>query len=291
MSLELMYITNDPEVAMIADEAGVDRIFIDMEFIGKQARQGGMDTVQSRHTIDDIRKIKSVLKHAKLMVRINPIHEAGSENGIFYSDSETEINGAIEAGADILMLPYFKTADEVRSFISVVNGRVKTFPLLETPEAVACLDEILEISGIDEIHIGLNDLSLALKKGFMFTLLSDGTVEKIAEKCKTKEIKFGFGGIAALGTGMLPAEFIIGEHYRLGSEIVILSRSFCNTQMVTDLDEVRRIFDEGVKAIRSLEDELKERIKDNDFDFFDQNRKKVAESVELIKKQLAKRRK
>lgn len=48
--LKLMYITNDPAVAKIAADAGVDRIFIDMEVLGKAERQGGMDTVQSHHT-------------------------------------------------------------------------------------------------------------------------------------------------------------------------------------------------------------------------------------------------
>ena len=43
--LKLMYITNDPAVAKIAADAGVDRIFIDMEVLGKAERQGGMDTV------------------------------------------------------------------------------------------------------------------------------------------------------------------------------------------------------------------------------------------------------
>ena len=31
MSLKLMYITNKPEVARIVEDAGVDRIFVDME--------------------------------------------------------------------------------------------------------------------------------------------------------------------------------------------------------------------------------------------------------------------
>ena len=35
MALKLMYITNRPEVAVIAQDAGVDRIFVDMEYFGK----------------------------------------------------------------------------------------------------------------------------------------------------------------------------------------------------------------------------------------------------------------
>ena len=38
MSLKLMYITNRPEVAVIAEQYGVDRIFVDMEYIGKADR-------------------------------------------------------------------------------------------------------------------------------------------------------------------------------------------------------------------------------------------------------------
>ena len=46
--LKLMYITGDPQIALIAEAAGVDRIFVDMETVGKELRQGGMKTVQSR---------------------------------------------------------------------------------------------------------------------------------------------------------------------------------------------------------------------------------------------------
>ena len=33
MSIKLMYITNKPEIAQIAESSGVDRIFVDMEFV------------------------------------------------------------------------------------------------------------------------------------------------------------------------------------------------------------------------------------------------------------------
>jgi 2-keto-3-deoxy-L-rhamnonate aldolase RhmA len=247
--LKLMYITNRPEIAQIAEEAGVERIFIDMEYIGKSIRQGGMDTVQSHHTVEDIREVKKVLRKSQTMVRCNPIHEATDE----YVSSKEEIDAAINAGADLLMLPYFKTADEVRKFVRLVDGRVKTLPLVETPEAVACMDEILEIDGIDEIFVGLNDLSLGYGMKFMFQLLADGTVEGLCEKFKAKGIPYGFGGIAALGKGALPAERIIAEHYRMGSTCAILSRSFCNTNIITDIHEIRDIFNSGLKEIRAWE--------------------------------------
>ena len=247
--IKLMYITNDPAVALIAERSGVDRIFVDMEYIGKDLRQDGMNTVQNHHTIDDLKEIKKAVTKAEIMVRCNPIH--GATEG--YPSSEDEINEIIEGGADIVMLPFFKTADEVREFIRLVGGRAKTFPLVETIEAVGCIDEILEIEGIDEIYIGLNDLSLSRRQRFMFQPLADGMVDMLAEKFKAKGIPFGFGGIASLGKGMLPSEYVICEHKRLGSTSAILSRSFCNVAKITDLSEIDNIFTDGVRNIREFE--------------------------------------
>lgn len=249
MLLKLMYITNHPEVARIAEENGVDRIFVDMECIGKSERQGGMDTVQSSHTLEDVKRVRAVVSKAELLVRCNPIHDATTT----YTSSEEEIESIIGLGADIIMLPYFKTVEEVERFLAIVNGRVKTMLLVETAEAVACLDEILTLKGVDEIFVGLNDLSLSYDKSFMFELLADGTVEFVAEKCKEKDIPFGFGGIASLGKGLLPAEHVIGEHYRLGSSSVILSRSFKDLKGVTDLDIIRNAFSTGIEEIRMAE--------------------------------------
>ncbi len=268
-----MYITNDPEVARIAETAGVDRIFIDMEYIGKSKRQGGMDTVQSHHTVDDVKKIRSVITKSEVMVRVNPIHDATKE----YGSSEDEINAVIDAGADLVMLPYFTSVEEVKRFVNIVNGRARVFPLFESKEALSKIDEILEIPGIDEAHIGLNDLSLDLGKKFMFELLTDGTVEYMCYKFRRQGIPYGFGGIGRLGMGAVPAEYIIKEHYRLGSTCAILSRSFCNTSVVTDLEEIKNIFVHGISEIRKLETECEKYRA-----FFQTNRDVVRQKIEEI---------
>ena len=250
MSLKLMYITNREEIATIAENSGVDRIFVDMEYVGKSDRQGGMDTVQSRHTIEDVRRIRSTVHKAKLLVRVNPIHEASE----LYQGSEAEINDVIREGADIIMLPYFKTVEDVKRFLSIVDRRVPVCLLVETPEAVACMDEILAIPGIDEVLVGLNDLSLGYGKKFMFELLADGTVEALCKKFAKAGIPYGFGGIASMGKGMLPSEYVIKEHYRLGSTCAILSRSFCDVRKLADLHQAEEIFKKGIVAIRDYED-------------------------------------
>ena len=273
MPLKLMYITNRPDVAKIAEENGVDRIFVDMEYIGKAERQGKMDTVQNHHTIEDVRNVRAVLNKAELLVRLNPIHNATEE----YGSSEDEINAVIDAGADIVMLPYFKTIEEIHRFITAVNGRAKTMLLLETKEAVAITDVILTMKGIDEIHIGLNDLCISYGKTFMFELLTDGTVERLCRKMELANKFYGFGGIASLGRGMVPAEMIIKEHYRLGSHMAILSRSFCNINNFEELDAVEEIFYRGVREIRTLEKECGEHLK-----YFSDNRKELTEAVDGV---------
>ena len=69
------------------------------------------------------------------------------------------------------MLPMFSDVTEVETFFNIVKGDVKTCLLLETSKAVSNIDEILKISEIEEIHIGLNDLHLDMKLDFMFELL------------------------------------------------------------------------------------------------------------------------
>lgn len=268
-----MYITNRADIAQIAETSGVDRIFVDMEYIGKSLRQGGMDTVQNCHTIEDIKYISESISTADLLVRVNPIHDETGD----YVSSEEEINHVIENGANIIMLPYFKKVAEVEKFIKIVNHRAKVIPLLETPEAVEVIDDILQLEGLDEIFVGLNDLSLGYGKKFMFELLSDGTVENLCYKFKKANVPYGFGGIAALGKGILPAEKIITEHYRLGSSCAILSRSFCNIDQVKHMGEISKIFLNGVKEIRDFEKEVSIHST-----FFSKNQKEVKEIVQRI---------
>ena len=53
--LKLMYITNDPDIAKIADETGVDRVWIDLEVNGKEQRQKNLDNVMVRQAYDMLR--------------------------------------------------------------------------------------------------------------------------------------------------------------------------------------------------------------------------------------------
>lgn len=214
--MEYILITNEPSIAMYAQECGVHRIMVDLEIKGKKERQGHLDTVISSHSIEDIRKVRKVIDRSKLLVRINPIDEQSKE----------EIDEVIDAGADIVMLPMFKNSEEVKKLIRYIDGRCKNCLLLETPASVARINQIIEVPGIDEIHIGLNDLHLGFGLKFMFELLSGGIVEYLAKKFNDANIPYGFGGIARLGQGVIDSSLILSEHVRLNSKMVILSRDF-----------------------------------------------------------------
>ncbi len=269
--LKLMYITNNPAVAKIAADAGVNRIFIDMEVLGKAERQGGMDTVQSHHVPNDIAAVRAAIgSSAEIMARVNPLNP----------NSHSEIDASIQNGADVIMLPMWRTADDLRRFVAMVGGRAKVMPLLETDTAVDNINDAVKVPGIDQMLIGLNDLHLCYRLKFMFQLLADGTVDRLSGVLGGAGIPFGFGGVGRPGSGMLPAEYIIGEHYRLGSSYVILSRSFCNTEKIKNLSEIKRIFTDGVADIRRVESECAAWSAEQ----FEKNRLMVCECVDKIVK-------
>ncbi len=216
MELKLMILTAEPNFAIEAQKAGVDRIFFDLEYINKAERQKGRDAVLSENNIEDIPKVREVISSSELLVRTNPIHQY----------SKNEIDKIIDYGADILMLPMVFDSHDVQTFIDIVDGRAKTCIMIETTQALTRMDSILKVNGIDELFFGLNDLHIGLGLSFMFEVLSGGLVEFMAKKCNSKDIPFGFGGIAKIGKGTLPADNILGEHIRLGSTSVILSRAF-----------------------------------------------------------------
>lgn len=279
MPLKLMYITNRPDIARIAEKNGVDRVFVDMEYIGKAERQRGRNTVLNRHTIEDEIAVRKAITRSELLVRVNPIHEEQADG---YPASEEEIDRVIQAGADIVMLPYFKTVEEVERFLTAVNGRAKTMLLLETAEADKRVDDMIKVDGVDEVHIGLNDLSISYHSKFMFEMLSNGTVERLCQHLKRAGKLYGFGGLASLGRGLVPAEMIVKEHYRLGSTGAILSRSFCNINRFSNLEAINEVFFRGIREIRTLEKECEKRIR-----YFTENEEKLKCAVQQVLKQLS----
>lgn len=262
-----MILAADPKSALDAQNAGIDRVFYDLEYIGKEARQHGRNTVKSFNNIDDIPEVRKVLNQSELLVRTNPIH----------AYSRQEVEKAINYGADILMLPMVMDQHDVEQYVQMVNGRAKICIMIETAAAMARLDKILAVPGVDELFIGLNDLHISMGLTFMFELLSDGLVEYISDKCNKAGMPFGFGGIARIGEGDLPSDYILGEHARLGSSSVILSRTFKGVVGV----------DANARPIDLNEEVCKVRNRMNEFENwtmadYQENRLRITEAVDKI---------
>lgn len=244
-AIRLMFITKSPELAAAAVQGGVDRIFVDLELLGKRERQGHLDTVISAHTLRDVEVVRAAVPDATLLVRVNPWH----------AESPAEIRDAVDAGADLLMLPMFTRADEVEDFASRVPAPVSVIPLLETAPAVDTLDRLVRIPNVPEVFIGLNDLHLSLGLDFMFEPLASGLVDRMAATVLAAGRRFGFGGVARVGEGLLPGEMVLGEHVRIGSSSVILSRTFFR-----GADQTARLdFRREIERLREAEAALRRR--------------------------------
>jgi 2-keto-3-deoxy-L-rhamnonate aldolase RhmA len=217
--LTLMLMTRDPGIAAEAARAGVDRLFVDLEVAGKAERQAGRNTIISAHTVEDVRNVRGAAPNTELMARINPPSPT----------TAAEVDAVIAAGADVVMLPMFTHADEVQAFVEAIRGRARVCLLLETAAAVVRVRTIAAVPGIDEIHVGLNDLHISTGIDFMFELLGEGLVQHLRDAIRevAPAIRFGFGGGARLSAPhpVTPAD-VLGEHVRLGSRMIILSRTF-----------------------------------------------------------------
>jgi hypothetical protein len=240
--LELIQITNDPAFARRCDALGGFRLFVDLERLGKAERQAGRNTFISAHNLEDVGRIKQVLRRSPLMVRVNPLN--ASTGG--------EVEAVLAQGADLLMLPMFTRAQQLRDFAALVAGRVPIVPLLETGAALACLDEWIATPNLAEVYVGLNDLHLSLGHRFMFEPLASGIVDRVAAAARRYGLFFGFGGIARVDEGLLPGSDVLAEHLRLGSSSVILSRTFHR-------GEESETFEAEVARLRQAEQELARR--------------------------------
>lgn len=264
-------ITNSSELARFAFDEGGVVIFVDLELIGKEARQGHLDTLISRHAPGDVSKLRCAVPRAELLVRLNPYH----------AGSAAEIDASIGSGADWLMLPMFRTVAEVRDFLELVDRRCRVCLLAETRDAMEGIGDFAALPGVDAVHIGLNDLSIDLGLRFMFEPLALGHVDRMAAQLRALRMPFGLGGIARADEGLLPARLLLGEHVRLGSSAAILSRTF--HRQATSVSEVRSTMDFGaeITKLNAIETHFRTATPSE----LEENRKEVWRRIEDIARQ------
>jgi hypothetical protein len=214
----LTLLTADPHLAAEGDRAGVNRIGVDLERLGKAQRQAGEDTRLSEHTWIDIGAIAPALARAELFVRLNPVNP----------ETEDEIEQALNYGAQVLMLPFFRTAEEVDMFVRVTRQRAKVTILLETAAALVRIREILAVPGVDEVMFGLNDLRLQLGVSNHFEVLASPLLDTAAHEVRAAGLPFSVGGVARTDDSELPVspDLVYAQFPRLGATGAWLARSF-----------------------------------------------------------------
>ncbi|MDE2119729.1 MAG: aldolase [Betaproteobacteria bacterium] len=244
--MDWIQITNRPDFAAFAVDCGVPRIMVDLESLGKLERQGGLGTFISDHRPQDVARVRAAAPRAHLIVRINPWH-AGSPQ---------ELEQVLRDGADSVMLPMFEQPHALRACAEAVAGRARLIALLETRGALDTLEAWADQQGLSEIYVGLNDLHRQLGCRFMFEPLADGSVERIAQAAHARDLRFGFGGIARLDEGLLPGRVVLAEHLRLGSQSVILSRTFNREMFEEPTSDWRSVYREQLRCLAHCESVL-----------------------------------
>ncbi len=217
-SFSFTLLTRDPVVAELGDRAGIEHIGLDFETQGKRERQPDSGAWISDHGVSDIEPIRRALTHAHLFARSDPV----------YDGSAGQIERLLEAGVNSLMLPMFTTAQEVSRYIDLVGGRAYVSLLLETPQALVRIDDILQVPGIDEISVGLNDLHRAMGLRSHFEILTSDLMTRLSEKVRSRGVRFGFGTLGKVGdTGLpTPPDLVYAQYPRLGATTGRLFRFF-----------------------------------------------------------------
>jgi hypothetical protein len=253
-SLELFFFTSDSDLARRGVDAGLDGIVIDWERVGKEQRQVAADTEINLDTVDDLRRVRAATD-GRILCRINPVAET----------TGTEIQDAISAGADEVLVPMVRTRDEVETAFEHARGEIAVGILIETLEAVEAAAELGTLP-LSRVYLGLNDLAIDRGSASIFSAIRDGTVERVRDAIR---VPFGFAGMTLPEAGdPIPCRLLVGELARVRCEFTFLRRSFRRDVRGRDLgvevprmrDAFRAAFERGPDEVRRDRNDLDLRL-------------------------------
>jgi hypothetical protein len=178
----------------------------------KKKRQQGADTQINYNTLEDLIAARSATR-APLICRVN--HLPGV--------THLEIEQAIAAGADEILVPMLHTPAELEAVFAQVNGRCQVGILVETMEAVKNAPALAQFP-LRRVYVGLNDLSIERGQPNIFNAVADGTVAEVRAQFRCP---FGFAGLTLPERGQpIPCRLLMGELARLECSFSFLRRSF-----------------------------------------------------------------
>jgi HpcH/HpaI aldolase/citrate lyase family len=210
--VDLFLFTVDPAWGRDVVAAGAAGIVVDWERRGKERRQLGEGTQINADTAADLARMRAATD-GRLLCRING---SGPWTG-------GEVEEAIACGADEILLPMVRTAEEVDRTLDLVAGRCGLGILIETQDGV---DRAAELARrpLSRVYVGLNDLRIDRRSTSLFEPLVDGTVERVRA---VVDVPFGVAGLTLPGGGVpVPGTLLAAELVRLGVDFTFLRRSF-----------------------------------------------------------------
>jgi hypothetical protein len=211
-TVDLFLFTVDPRWGADVVAAGAAGIVVDWERRGKARRQLGEGTQINADTPDDLARMRAATD-GRLLCRINGY---GPWTG-------AEVDEAIARGADEILLPMVRTADEVDRTLDLVAGRCGLGILIETQDAVDRTRDLAR-RPLSRIYVGLNDLRIDRRSVELFRPLVDGTVDDV--RAQVTQF-FGVGGLTLPESGFpVPSGLLAAELVRLGTDFTFLRRSF-----------------------------------------------------------------
>jgi 2-keto-3-deoxy-L-rhamnonate aldolase RhmA len=245
---ELLLFATDPVLVAEATRAGMDGVIVDWERRGKARRQAGQGTQINSDTLADLRRVRATTD-VTVICRLNG----------FGWWTPREVDQAIDAGADELLLPMVRNTDEVDRTLECVADRCGLGILVETSQGVRATPELVT-RPLSRVYVGLNDLRIDRGSDNLFQPLVDGTVEQI--RAHVGGLPFGVAGLTVPDRGApVPSRLLAAELTRIGAGFTFLRRSFLadtgGRQLVPAVSSIRA--DLSRLAARTAAQELADR--------------------------------
>jgi hypothetical protein len=210
--VDLFLFTVDPVWGRDVVAAGAAGIVVDWERRGKAHRQAGEGTQINSDTPEDLVRMRAATP-GRLLCRVNG----------FGPWTAGEVDDAVAAGADEILLPMVRTAGQVDGMLDLVAGRCGLGILIETQDAVEQAAELAR-RPLTRVYVGLNDLRIDRRSTELFRPLVDGTVDAVRA---VVERPFGVAGLTLPGGGFpISSDLLAAELVRTGADFTFLRRAF-----------------------------------------------------------------